>query len=116
MQDDWLFRLGEKILEILPAIGGAFISLKYLPKEQRTPLGIMTAIVGGVCISIYGGHWVINNFTSLSKEPWSANFVKLLIAIFAMLILDKIARSIGEVKLIDVWNLFKQGLIKWLKP
>ena len=115
MQDDWLLKLG-KLLEILPAIGGAIISLKYLPQEQRTPLGIFIAIFGGICIAVYGGHWVINNFTSLSKEPWSANFVTLIIAIFAMLALDKIARSIGEVKLIDVWNLFKQGLIKWLKP
>lgn len=111
MHDDWLIRIGGKILEIMPAIGGAFISLRNLPKEQRTLFGVLSAFVGGILIAVFGGEWIIGYY---ALPNYASNFVMLALGIGSILLLDILVRAIKDIKISDVKSWIKEGLKKWL--
>jgi len=115
MHDEWWLKFCEKILEILPAIGGAFVSLKSLPIHEKTFWGFIFALIGGVAAAVYGTDFFINKFDSLSKEKWNANLIMFGIGIFGMMIINVLVQAVKDVKPSDALKWLKEGGKAWVK-
>jgi hypothetical protein len=109
---DW-GKLWEGITKFLPAFGGSFISLKYLPKDQRTFIGVASALIGGIVLGVYGGAWVVG-FYEMDATSWNANGVMLVISTIGFLILDKFVAAFREIKIRDVRDWLKDCIRKWV--
>lgn len=111
--DDWGLKFWEGFVKFLPAIGGAIISLKYLPKEDRTFWGILSALITGIILAVYAGAWIVSYFV-MSNESAEANGVLILGGIFGVIILDKVVTAIKDIRARDVKEWILGALRKWI--
>jgi hypothetical protein len=113
MEDNVWMRLWEGLLKILPAFGGGFLSLRYLPESERDFLGIITALISGVLLGYFGGHWVIG-FYDIPVDKWEANGIMLVVGTIGTIILDKIVLAIREISGADLKGYIKEAIRKWV--
>lgn len=113
MDDNVWMRVWEGLLKILPALGGAFLSLRYLPQSERDFLGMLAALISGVILGYLGGHWVIS-FYKVPPSVWEANAIMLFIGTIGTIMLDKIVLAIREISSADIKGWLKEALKKWV--
>jgi len=114
MNDDWWLKIGEKVLEYLPAIGGAFVSLRYLDEKMKFRY-ILTSFIASIFAGIYMGEAIVAHYSKVNPvDPSIRNFVLFASGAFGLLIIAKANKLILQISYKDMIEVVKTQLRKWV--
>lgn len=112
MNDEWWLKIWEALIKFMPAIGGSFLSLRYLPKEESDLKSIIYAFVGGLLLAIYGGNWAIGYYGI--TEDWAKNGITGAIAVIGLIFLNKLIQTVKSISVAEIKEWIKERLRAWV--
>jgi hypothetical protein len=111
MNEEWWLKIGEKLMECLPAIGGAFVSLRYLDEKIKF-FWVLFSFIASVITGIYIGGAMNAHYGVV--DPAIRNFILFAWAAFGLLIIAKVNKLILQVSYKDIIEFIKSQLRKWV--